>query len=583
MATKKKKEVDDLNPARKALETAARPTLERIEADRSNAPSLIQSVLAHLAGHLFDPDLDVNQLRRACGIRDNSLPIYFHEAVGAPPSTYIEDCRLEVASRLLASSRLKIWQIAQVIGYSTLQVFSRAFTRWSGGQNPSSFRREARQAQATGSPVDVPRTKSGSPPAVAPDSEQVLSRAIEGGLSQEEADDLARLLVKLYPKTFGTATAPPDGPEPAVIDRTELERFYAEEGVWKSVRDLPFDEAQAVVRSYGFSSTALFDLLVAKSQKQGRRDRKRGIELAELALESAEASATALGERIWEQRAMGEAWVGNQKRLALDFLGAEAAFERATEALSLAKSGEDCLAAGLVYGLKGSLRTFQGRYDPAMDLTDRSLKIFRRIGDRREEAIQLIQRATVATYSGLPEKAVSDYAAALEIADELKAEDLALMIWISQASLLANMGCYERAEALLASVDRRLSQQVNPLLLHQVESIEGMVEHGYGRLESAEAKYLAARSGFDDLDAPFYSAFVSLDISILYCEVNRFSEAIPICAEIVSFFESLTLGEEALMSLCLLKDALARRDVTTSILRELQTLLLADPLVEISQ
>lgn len=569
-----------MDPARKALKTAARPILERIEADRSKAPPLIQSVLAYLAGHIFDPDLDVNQLRRACGIRDNSLPIYFREAVGLPPFSYIEDCRLEAASQLLASSRLKIWQIAQVVGYSTLQVFSRAFTRWSGGQNPSTFRREARKAQASGRPVDVPRVSAASPSKFVPDS--ALSRAVEGSLGREEADELARLLVRLYPQSFQLAVERPDPPA-QTIGREELERCYAEEKVWARLRDLPFDEAQPVVRSYVFRSTALFDLLVAKSQEEGRRNRKRGIELAELALESAEASATAQGERIWEQRAMGEAWIGNQKRLALDFLGAEAAFERAVQALVHVESGDNSLAAGLVYGLKGSLRTFQGRYEPAMDLTTRSLEIFRKIGDRREEAIQLMQRASVATYSGKPEEAVSDYSAAIRIADELKSEDLAVMIRISQASLLANMGSFEVAESLLALVDRSLSRGINPLLPHQIESIEGTIEQGYGRLESAEAKYLAARSGFDLLDLPFYSAFVALDLSILYCEMDRYSEAIPICSEIVSFFESLTLGEEALMSLCLLKEALARRDVTTSTLRKLQTLLLTDPLVGISQ
>lgn len=573
-----------MDPARKALETAARPILERIEADRSKAPSLICSVLAYLSEHIFDPDLDVNQLRRACGIRDNSLPIYFREAVGLPPFAYIEDCRLEVASRLLASSRLKIWQIAQVVGYSTLQVFSRAFTRWSGGQNPSSYRREARKAQAAGLPVAVPRVQSESPAVMVPSPEPTLPEAVQG-LSRKESDELARVLARLYPKSFAhpiTVDTSQLAPGTAVLDRQELERFYAEEKVWRSVRDLPYEEAQDVVRGYVFSSTALFDLLVSKSQQEGRRNRKRGIELAELALDSAEASAPALGERIWEQRATGEAWVGNQKRLALDFLGAEAAFERAIQALHLAKTGEESLAAGLVYSLKGSLRTSQGRYDVAKELTNRGLEIFRKIGDRREETIQLMQRARIATYSGHSEEAVSDYARALELAGDLQAEDLTVMIRISQAGLLALVGSYERATTVLSGVDRKKSQQLNPLLPHQMEVIDGQIEQGFGRLHAAEAKYLAARWGFQKLEASLDAACASLNIAILYSEMNRFSEVVETCLETVPFFESLTLGEDALVSLCLLKDAVARRDVSTAILRDLQSVLLTDPLVGMS-
>lgn len=572
-----------MDPARKALETAARPVLERIEADRSKAPPLIRSVLGYLVEHIFDPDLDVNQLRRACGIRDNSLPIYFREAVGLAPFAYIEDCRLAVASRLLAFSRLKIWQIAQVVGYSTLQVFSRAFTRWSGGKNPSSYRREARKAQFKGLSVDVPRTSSATATQVVPSSEVILSRAMEGSLGREEADELAHLLVKLYPKSFQTAWKLPSPPDTGAIELSELERCYAETRVWERVRDLSFDEARSVVRSYAFSSTALFDLLVAKSLQTGRQDRKRGIELAELALESAEASAAAWGEKIWEQRALGEAWIGNQKRLGLDFSGAETAFGRAFEALTRTQCDGESLTAGLVYALKGSFRSTQTRYEPALELTNRGLEIFRQIGDRREETLQLMQRALIYTYSGRPEKAVADYASALEIALDLKAESLAVMITINQAGVLALMKSYEQAETVLVSLDRDLARELSPQYPSHIEFIEGQIEQGYGRLGTAEAKFLRARSGFDELNESLDSALVSLELSILYSEMGRFSEVIEICLEIVPFFESLTLGEKTLVSLYVLKEALSRENLTTTILRDLRYVLRGDPLFGISK
>ena len=67
------------------LRQAAVESLERIQLDRAKAPQRLKPLLAYIEEHLFDPTLDVNQLKRACGVRDNSVPIQFHSAVGRPP------------------------------------------------------------------------------------------------------------------------------------------------------------------------------------------------------------------------------------------------------------------------------------------------------------------------------------------------------------------------------------------------------------------------------------------------------------------------------------------------------------------
>lgn len=128
----------------KLLEQAARESIERIQLDRRKAPQRLKPLLAYIEENLFNPTLDVNQLKRSCGVRDNSVPIQFHSAVGRPPHGYIEDRRLETACRLLADTHLKIWQISELLGYSSIQVFSRAFSRWSG-QRPTLFRKKARR------------------------------------------------------------------------------------------------------------------------------------------------------------------------------------------------------------------------------------------------------------------------------------------------------------------------------------------------------------------------------------------------------------------------------------------------------
>ena len=112
------------------LEAAAADSIERIRRDHSKAPQRLKPLLAYIEEHLFDPSLDVNQLKRNCGVRDNSVPIQFHSAVGRPPHGYIEDRRLETACRLLGDSNLKIWQISELLGYSSISSFTTAFKSW---------------------------------------------------------------------------------------------------------------------------------------------------------------------------------------------------------------------------------------------------------------------------------------------------------------------------------------------------------------------------------------------------------------------------------------------------------------------
>lgn len=169
------------------LAVAAAATLERIREDKQRSPAQLRPLLDYLETHLFDAGLDVKHAKKACGIRDNTLPLCFHHALSLPPYAYIEDCRMEVGCNLLRDTDLKIWQVAQLLGYSTLQVFSRAFKRWSGVR-PSEFRNRA---------ADMPSV-----------SLSALVRTAEGMLEKHEADRLARHLARIYPESFSPVNTP---------------------------------------------------------------------------------------------------------------------------------------------------------------------------------------------------------------------------------------------------------------------------------------------------------------------------------------------------------------------------------------
>jgi len=178
------------NTSKDLLQTAALETVDRIRTDQDHVPARLKPMLAYIENHLFDPKLNVNRLKDACGIRDNSVAIHFHAAVGKPPHAYISHCRLETAARLLRDTDLPIWKISDLLGFSSIQVFSRSFYRWAD-QRPTTFRREARKQVA-----DRPRAQRAVD---APPNEDYWRRAMAGALQDEEAAVLIQKLLVIYP------------------------------------------------------------------------------------------------------------------------------------------------------------------------------------------------------------------------------------------------------------------------------------------------------------------------------------------------------------------------------------------------
>ncbi|MCP4662893.1 MAG: helix-turn-helix transcriptional regulator, partial [bacterium] len=391
-----------MGPTQRLLEAAAAETRERIRLDRERVPPQIQPLLAYLEEHLFDPDLDANQLKRACGVRDHSLPVHFHNALDLPPYAYIEDCRLQTACRLLRDSNLKVWQVAQMLGYSTLQVFSRAFHRWSGVR-PSRFRQKERQRveqEQAGRQSVLQRRRP--PVSFTPDDPlirlETMRRAVNGGLEKDEADALSHRLCDLYPESFqGTASGVPDAghetshaavariplvphsehhplspPLPAELRASEeAERSKAEEA-WQELKDRSWKEQWELIQDqFRFSSAALFHLLREKSREEGRIDRWRGVRLAELALESLFGIDEVIGaDTLSNWQAQGWAWIGNARRLAFDYPGAEKAFIRAEWCLPSADRNP--LVEAELLQNKAALRWFQHRTEEAIELVGRA-------------------------------------------------------------------------------------------------------------------------------------------------------------------------------------------------------------------
>ncbi|QQE12541.1 helix-turn-helix domain-containing protein [Planctomycetota bacterium] len=79
------------------------------------------------------------ELAQACHLSPRHFARRFRALLGCTPHEYATARRLQKASSMLLDDRLKIYQIAEALGFSSVGVFSRWFTSHTG-QSPTNFR-----------------------------------------------------------------------------------------------------------------------------------------------------------------------------------------------------------------------------------------------------------------------------------------------------------------------------------------------------------------------------------------------------------------------------------------------------------
>ena len=576
-----------LTATQRLLEAAAAPTIQRIKEDRRHAPPQVRPLLDYLEEHLFEPDLDASRLKRACGIRDNAVPIHFHNALKLPPYAYIEDCRMQTGSQLLLDTSLRIWQIAQLLGYSNLQVFSRAFQRWAGVR-PTTFRSRAEAQKPSAAPVANGqrngRAQHHALSAVtesAPIPMELLRRALHGGLDEGEAIGLFRRLAEIYPSSFQEIIAGggrnagrrefDPGRWPTVsLDEYRgieaVERIRAEE-VWNELRDRTEDDQLSLVRQgIRFRTPAFFELLLKKYLEVGRTDRAAGVHVAKLAIETVELIGTDAEERA---QLKSRAWanLSNALRLNDDNLGAEEAMLRAVCALP--KDPEPRTQAEVLH-LRAGLRWSQRRISDALDDQDRAVHLFRALGEKQFLTRGLIMKGFLFQAYGRSRSGIPSLREAIELARQLGDSYLTLSASQTLAWCYSEVGEFAEAAELLPEIRRLCTELDHRFVWVHYRWQEGYIAQGLERLDEAERCFVEAREGFLDLGKSSNAGLASLDLCLLYALQARTAEALSLAASIIPLFEALRYHDEAIVAIQLLEHSVAASEVTQSVLREVR-------------
>ena len=546
------------DPYSDAFKAAANATLARFRRDRAKAPAALSQLFSVVGRRLFDPTLDATLAWKVAGLKDRSMGSVFKDATQTTLARYIAGGRIEVAHVLRITTDLSLASIAERVGFNSYRAFLDTYQRLKK-KSPSEKRQRL-------------------PPPLLDDETGLL--AVRGLLDEEGLVRFMRDLLKVYSskarrvrEEIGAAA-----PEPLIIvDGAGTDRLRAE-ALWREIRDLPFDEQCRRVRGYRFCSTVFFDLLREKSLVAGRKNRRRGVELAELMLLSLENSDAAFGERIHDLRALAWAWIGNAYRLALDFLAASGAFEQAEREWSKPRAKPDLSVLAHIFRRKGALRMVRREYAAATEDLDRSCSLFRQLDRPRDEALGLIQRAAVQIYADKLDNAVDDLREAARLIDEEEEKELALAIRGNLANALARAGNAKSAAEELHRA-RLLNQAIDdPLGAIKLDWIDGLISELRDDLQAAKRFYLASLAGFREAGEQRYFGITSVDLMVVYAKQDDWGNVMSLVAEAVPILGSQQLHDETLSAIRLLTKAVETRDISRRLLTELQAALRQDPL-----
>ncbi len=543
------------------LDAAAGPVLESIRRDRQLAPHELKPLFSYIEAHLFDDDFSVKAMKRECGIGDNSISTRFRRQTDMTPKDYVREHRLQAARELLKSEEPEIALVAEMLGFSSVQVFSRNFSKRFKVRP-----RDHRKAYAAAEPG------AGAEPGAneADFSVIELCRGLEGRLDFERGRALVRELSALFPAEgeVGKPVAP------------EIDVASA---IWERIRRLPPEnQLPAMRKGLATACRELFELLCDRSRVEGRRNRRLGVRLAERALECLDLCASVLGDELPDLKALGWARLGRARRFALDFPAAEGAFRQSAVEWSSACGDRDPRIEAEILALKAGFRTMQHRFSEAKELADHAIERLQPDLEPSLLAETLIVRGSIAFAEGDAEASIVDFRRATEL---LEPHDrrLRLTVCHNLAAAYIEAGRFAEADEMLPLARELCLAHGEALERFQLRWVEGRVALGLGRTALAEDYFFAAHAGFSAVGETGHAAVVAVELSLIYCEQGR-PEAARYAAEAIPILDGFKIRSEAVAARRLLAEALARERLTSEILCQVRTVLgdlLRDPSVRL--
>jgi tetratricopeptide (TPR) repeat protein len=428
-------------------------------------------------------------------------------------------------------------------------------------------------------------------------SREQLQRFFRSELSQQDIRDVLRHLFARCPRCLETAlevgreegytyadgeflnTAGPPEIYSAVLDKvlpnaddvvSELARERLRGiGLWSALEGFSQERRLLTIRSTPSMHTwGLYERLLEKSREMVFRDPAEAVNLAYLALAVVEELDPARygASRLSGFRAVGLATLGNAKRLASDFPGAETAFREARQAL--AQDTGDPLEEASLICLEASLLKDFGDFEEAAEHLDRAIAVYREIHDPHQEGrILLKQAATLGIVQ--PEKAVEITRTALSLIDPRREPRLELCGRHNLAWTLTDSGRPEEALAVLEASRPLYAQFRDSWTRIRLHWLEGKVARALGDLQEAEATLRRLSSELQDPVHAHELTLVSLDLAEVCVAQGKHDDALELVARFGPLLEGWGMHTQGLALWLLMQEAVRQRTAHTATFRHM--------------
>lgn len=372
--------------------------------------------------------------------------------------------------------------------------------------------------------------------------------------------DITRLSRRILSEAILKSREPP---APDAYPRpwdVEPARWQAGEA-WAELAKLPEDQQLAVVRvAREFQTWALAERVCEESVFQASRSIERTASLARLAQEIAE---QVQGPESWRNSVRGFAagHVANSLRVPGELEEADVVLEKALRLWNAGSDPDGVLDPGRLLDLEASLRRDQRRFEEALVLLEKAL----RVGRCRER--YLINKGFTLEVMGHYERAV---AALLEVQPEVECsgdDRLSDILHHNLALCLTHLGRYGEAVELGRKVRTRSGERGDEIGILRGIWLEGRIAAGLGHSQEALELLAKARRAFAFRGMGYDVALALLEEAVLLLDQGRRAEVKVLAGELAKVFEAKGVHREALGALRLFKEAAEQEAATAELAR----------------
>ena len=104
----------------------------------TNNHHLIEMAKVYMDEHLQDSNLCLDTVSEAIGLSKSYFCDLFHKTESISFSNYLKNLRIEKSKELLKSTNLKVFEVADAVGFSNVKYFCFAFKK-AVGKTPSEY------------------------------------------------------------------------------------------------------------------------------------------------------------------------------------------------------------------------------------------------------------------------------------------------------------------------------------------------------------------------------------------------------------------------------------------------------------